>query len=66
MFIVCVSSLKLTSITQNLFLLNGSKSIRTGDGCHVYGTSYSSRARRPSLKRGGRFDQENREVNGIL
>ena len=66
MFVVCVSSLELTSITRNLFLLNGSEPIRTGDGCHVYGTPYPSHARRPSLKRGGRFDQEDRKVNGIL
>ncbi len=64
--VVCVSPLKLASITQNPFLLNGSESIRTGDGRHVYGASHPPRARRPSLERGGRFDQEDRKVDGIL
>jgi hypothetical protein len=47
-------------------LLDGPESVRAGDGRHVYGASHPPRSCRPPLERGGRFDQEDREVDGIL
>lgn len=63
---VCVLPSKLVSVAHDSLFLDGSKSVRTGDGRHVYSASHSPHARRPSLKRGSSFDQEDRKVDGIL
>ena len=59
-------SSELESFAYDLFLLDGSKPVRARDGCYVYRASYPSGSCRPTLKRGGRFYQEYREVDAIL
>jgi hypothetical protein len=59
-------SSELRSFAHDLFLLDGSESVRARDGCHVYGASYPPGACSPTLKRGGRFYQEYRKVDAIL
>jgi hypothetical protein len=63
---ISVFSLELGSFAHDLFLLDGPKSVRARDGCHVYGASHPSGACRPTLECGGRFYQEYREVDAIL
>src|SRR5215217_7020239 len=63
---VCLPPSKLSPVAHDSFLLYGPEALRAGDGRHVYGASHPPRARRPSLERGGRFDQEDREVEAVL